>query len=141
MPDFLADSLTWPQNYSAALAVQTAYEMGVPPMTFLKEESQPTDQWTPADKRLLMAWTILQKETCQECGQPLWICRSNNKNLSFSVRKGMCYAKLEMEKWRESTAGKNMKNGEVPYVIPRRYNEAEPLPSRRDYLAQLAEDE
>jgi hypothetical protein len=141
MPDFLADALTWPQNYRAAIAVQTAYDMGVPPLTFLKDDSQPTDKWTDADKKLLMAWTILQKETCQECGQPLWICRSNNNNLTFSVRKGLCYAKLAMEKWKDTSAGKNTKPGEVPYVLPSRYDETLPLPSRRDYLQQLAEDE
>lgn len=141
MPDFLADALTWPQNYSSAIAVQTAYEMGIRPLTFLVKNAQPTEPWTQADKRLLMAWTILQKESCQECGQPIWICRSSNNNLTFSVRKGLCYAKLAMKKWSDSPAGKKMGDGDVPYVIPKRYDEDIPLPSRRDYLAQLSEDE
>lgn len=141
MPDFLANALTWPQNYTAALAVQTAYEMGIRPLVFLQDDAQPTDAWTQEDKKLLMAWTILTKETCGECGQPLWICRSDNNNLTFSVRKGMCYSKLAMEKWKETNAGKNIKAGEVPYVMPQRYDEEIPLPTRMDYLRQLSEDE
>lgn len=110
-------------------------------MVFLMERKQPSDPWTAIDKKLLTAWTVLQKETCGECGQPLWICRSNNNNLTFSVRKGMCYAKLAMEKWRDTPGGKEPKKGEVPYVIPSRFDEDIPLPSRMDYLEQLAEDE
>lgn len=139
MPGFLADALTWPQNYNAALGVQTAYELGVRPLTFLND-SQPTDPWTIADKKLLMAWTILQKETCHECGNPLWICRSSDNNLSFSVRKGMCYAKLAMDKWRESKAGKNMKDGETPYTVPVRYDEELPLPTRSEWIKEMQED-
>lgn len=140
MPDFLAEALTWPQNYKHALGVQTAYEMGVRPLTFILKDAQPDEPWTEADKKLLLAWTILQKELCAECGNPLWICRSDDQNVSFSVRKGHCYAKAKVEAWRESPAGKNLKKGEVPYVVATRYNEKKPFPSRSDYLAQLEED-
>lgn len=140
MPDFLADALTWPSNYTAALAVETAYKMGVRPLTFLQADAQPTEPWTTHDKKLLMAWTILQKETCGECGQPLWICRSSDNNLTFSVRKGMCYAKAAMEKWRESAAGKKTKPGETPYTVPSRYNEELPLPTRSKWMEELQED-
>lgn len=140
MPDFLADALTWPSNYAAALAVQTAYETGIRPLVFLQEDAQPTDPWTSYDKKLLLAWTILQKETCTECGQPLWICRSDNNNLTFSVRKDMCYAKLAMEKWRKSKAGENVKPGEVPYTVPVQYDKTKPLPLRTEWLEQLQEE-
>lgn len=140
MPDFLADALTWPHNYSANLAVQTAYEMGVRPLTFLLEEAQPTDPWTVYDKKLLLAWTILNKETCGECGQPLWVCRSNDNNLGFSVKKGLCYSKREMHKWKESQAGKNAKDYESPYVVPTRYDESIPLPTRQSWLEELTEE-
>lgn len=140
MPDFLANALTWPQNYNAALAVQTAYEMGIRPLTFILPNAQPDEPWTMVDKKLLLAWTILQKETCGECGQPLWICRSSNNNITFSVRKGLCYAKLAMEKWQDSTAGKNIKAGETPYTLPSRYDETKPWPTRTEWLQELQED-
>jgi len=140
MPGFLADALSQPLNYKAALAVETAYQTGIAPSVFLYDNRQPSDPWTKEDKKLLVAWTILQKETCQECGQPLWICRSNNKELTFSVKKTICYAKAEMEKW-DKKHGKDLKPGEIPYVLPRMLDEADPLPGRQEYLEQLVEDE
>lgn len=140
MPDFLADALTWPHNYNAHLAVETAYNMGVRPLTFLLEDAQPTDPWTVYDKKLLMAWTTLQKETCNECGQPLWICRSSDPNLGFSVRKGLCYSKREMHKWSESAAGKAAKDYETPYTVPTRYDENIPLPTRAMWIKELTEE-
>lgn len=114
--------------------------MGIPPLSLILPDTQPTDKWTIADKNLVMAWTILEKETCQECGKPLWICRSSDSNLAFSVRKGMCYAKLAMEKHRETPAGKDPKKGETQYVVSTRFDEELPLPSRRNYLEELADD-
>lgn len=140
MPDFLADALTWPHNYPALLAVETAYKMGVRPLTFMLDDAQPNEKWTVYDKKLLMAWTILDKETCTECGQPLWICRSSDSNLGFSVRKGLCYAKKAMHDWRESAEGKRAKEWETPYTVPSRYDETTPLPTRRAWMEELAEE-
>lgn len=120
MPGFLAEVLTWPNNYGFTIAVQTAMELQLPP-TVLLTDKQPTEGWSRADKKLAIAWTILKKETCNQCGQPLWICRSSNKNLTFSVRKGVCYAKAELDKW-EKKNGKDLKPGEAPYVMPKMYN-------------------
>lgn len=141
MPDFLAEALTWPQNYSYALAVETAYKTGIRPLTFIVKDAQPDEPWTDADKKLMLAWTILERETCSECNQPLWICRSEDNNLGFSVRKGMCYAKKEVEEWQKKPAGKNIKAGEVPYVVPVKvYDKTKSFPRRSDYFKQLEEE-
>lgn len=139
MPDFLADALTWPSNYAHLLGVETAYKLGVPPTLMILDSRTTGTEWTKSDKKLAMAWTILQRETCRECGQPLWICRSDNKSLTFSIRTDTCYAKAALDKWGESKQGKNLKKGEAPYVVPNMRSE-EPLPSRRSYLERLAED-
>lgn len=138
MPDFLADSLTWPKHYHIALAVQTAMDLHLPPTFMLLEGKQPTDPWSRHDKKLAVAWTIMNKETCPKCGQPIWICRSSDKNLGFSVKVGLCYASAELEKWQDSKRGKNLKKGEYPYVVPTMYDDS-PLPSRLDYLNGLDE--
>ena len=138
MPGFLADALTWPSNYAYTLAVQTAMKLGLPPSVMFTDR-QPEDGWSKADKKLAIAWTILEKETCRECGQPLWICRSSNKNLLFSVRTDLCYAKAELDKWQESTKAKKLKRGEHPYIVAKMRDETEPMPSRRAYLEELAE--
>lgn len=135
MPDFLAEVLTWPKNYGYALAVRSALEWHIPPTTLIVAQKQPTDPWTMADKKLAVAFTILQRETCKECGQPLWICRSSNKNLLFKVRKDTCYSKRELEVWSKKNA-KNLKPGEHTYVIAEMRNDEE-MPSRREYLEAL----
>jgi hypothetical protein len=103
-------------------------------------DRQPEDGWSKADKKLAIAWTILQRETCRECGQPLWICRSSNKNLLFSVRTDLCYAKAELEKWQDGPRAKKLKRGEHPYISAKMRNEKDPMPSRLTYLEELAEE-
>lgn len=139
MPGFLAEVLTWPNNYSATLAVEAAIKLQLPPTVMLLDGRQPTDGWDDADKKLAMAWFILQREICQLCHQPLWICRSSNKDLMFSVRTDMCYATRELEKWRKSPKGKNLKDGESPYIVARMRDTEARLPSRNEYLKELSE--
>lgn len=140
MPGFLAEVLTWPRNYYSAVAVETAVKMGIPP-TSLLTDSQPSDPWSRADKKLALAYTILQRESCSKCGQPLWICRSTNDKLGFRPKRAVCFASQELEKYAESKAGKNLKKGEYIYAVPVfDYDEEKPLPSRREYFESLADD-
>ena len=140
MPDFLAEVLTWPRNYYMAVAVETAYEMGIPPTSLLTDK-QPSEPWSKADKKLVLAYTILQKETCQKCGQPLWICRSTNSLLQFKPRKAVCFASQELEKYGESKNGKNLKKGEYVYAVPVfDGDETNTLPSRIEYFERLNDD-
>jgi len=140
MPGFLAEVLTWPRNYYSAIAVETAVEMGIPP-TSLLTDSQPSDPWSSADKKLALAYTIMKKETCSKCGQPLWICRSTERGLTFKVRKATCFASQELEKYGDTKNGKNLKKGEYTYAVPVLDNDEEkPLPSRKAYFESLADD-
>lgn len=137
MPDFLAEVLTWPKSFAHTLAVQTAMAVGVPPTVFILKDKQPEDGWSPADKKLAIAWTILQRETCKVCGNPLWICRSSNKNLLFSVRKDTCYADAEHKRWEKKNKNP-LKPGEYAYVLPTMRND-EPFPGRAEYMLNLDE--
>lgn len=112
--------------------------MGLPPTMFMTDR-QPTDGWTREDKKLAIAFTILQKETCNQCGQPIWICRSDNKNLGFKVKTAICYAKRELDKWGESARGKNIGKGEYAYIEAFMYSD-EKLPSRDDWIKQEMEE-
>jgi hypothetical protein len=138
MPDFLAEVLTWPSNYYNAVAVETAYKMGLPP-TSLITNKQPSEGWSKEDKKLAMAWTILNREACQKCGQPLWICRSSEKNLLFKVKKDVCYASAELEKYQNKKPAPKLRPGEYTYAVPEMLD-GSPLPTRRDYLSDLNED-
>jgi len=138
MPGFLAEVLTWPHNYYNYMAVETAVAMGLPPTSFLSEK-EPSAGWSREDKKLAIALTILKRETCQKCGQPLWICRSSERNLLFKVKKATCYASAEYEKAADKKQNKELKPGEYMFTVPYMMDDG-PLPSRRDYLEALAED-
>lgn len=138
MPGFLADVLSQPRNYGYALSVQTAMELGLPPTVLIYDERQP-DKWRPEDKKLAIAWTILQRETCKSCGQPMWLCRSDNRQLGFKVKTSVCYADKELNSKENKKRAEKLKPGETQYVVPYMYDDS-PLPSRQEYMAGLAED-
>lgn len=138
MPDFLAEVLTWPDNYYNAIAVETAVNMGLPPTSLLTEK-QPSEEWSREDKKLAMAWTLLQHETCGYCAQPLWVCRTESSNVRFRTQKGVCFAKQAQDKYAESKQGKDLKPGEYLYTTAYT-QDGSPLPSRREYLESLNED-
>lgn len=102
---------------------------------------QPGDDWDPFDFMLLEAYQILQDETCNECGNPIWICRNEEaSNVGFKVKIAKCFAKAELDKWQESQEKKSSKKsyGEYPYVVAHTYDDG-PMPSRNDYYASLME--
>lgn len=103
---------------------------------------QPTDSWIPFDFLLLEAYQILQDETCNECGNPIWVCRNDGAaNVGFKVKVAKCYAKAELDKWyeKQDKAKKNKKSyGEYPYTVAYTYDDG-PMPSRMDYFQYLAE--
>lgn len=138
MPDFLSQVLTWPRNYQLTAAVRTAMELHLPPTMFILDDKQPTDDWTVADKKLALAYHTLDREKCQKCGQPVWICHSNNKDIQFRMQKGHCYATATSEKWMESRAGKNLKPGDYAYPVPFVRDQDElPENLRQEYLKDL----
>lgn len=138
MPDFLAEVLTWGHNYGNLMAVKTAVKMGLPPTSFLTDKD-PSEGWSREDKKLAIALTILEHETCSKCGQPIWLCRSSDRNLLFKTAKATCYATAEFEKASKKKQNENLKPGEYMYVSPFMLDDS-PLPSRQDYLVSLAED-
>ena len=132
-PGFLAEALTWSHNYYIACAVETAVAMGVPPTSLIDADKQPSDAWSSADKKLAIAWTVLQKETCGICGNPIWICRSDDSRLGFKPHKSMCYADAEHQKVSEKRQYKKLRPGERLVVRPYMSDDS-PLPSRATYL-------
>lgn len=138
MPGFLADVLSQPRNFGYILSVQTAMDLHLPPTTFIYDDRQ-GDKWTKEDKKLALAWTILQRETCKVCGQPLWICRSDNKNLGFKVETSVCYADAELNSKQNKKRADKLKPGERQYTVPFMYDGSE-LPSRHEYYKAKAEE-
>ena len=114
---------------------------GVRPVAMLFHE-QPSEPWTPFDFKLLEAYQILQEETCQECGNPIWICRNESAaNVGFKIKSAKCFAKAELDKWHEREEKKSSskkKYGEYPYVVPYTYDGGD-MPTRMSYYQSLAD--
>lgn len=142
MPGFLADVLSQGHNHELTLSIETAIKMGVRPSSMLLAAAQPTEPWTIEDKKLAIAFTLLDRQRCGNCKQPLWICRSQNTNLDFSVKKSTCYVTkaLEERKAQDSKKkGAQLKPGQSYYVEPTMRG-GKPLPSRQEWLDDLREE-
>jgi len=96
---------------------------------------KPSD-WTDERNRMLaMASTILEEETCKQCGTPAWIGLSTNNEIVFDLKSTTCYGCAELEKNREDAekgrGGRPRQKGEVQYVRARNvWGEERSLPSR-----------
>lgn len=102
---------------------------------------QPTDPWTDFDFMLLEAYQILQDETCSQCGNPIWICRNENaSNVGFKIKKSICFAKAEMDRWTEQQErnDKKLKPGEMAYPLAYTYDGGD-FPSRREFYQYLSD--
>lgn len=119
--------------------MKAAITAGIRPCAVLFHE-QPTEPWTEFDFLLIEAYQILQDETCNECGNPIWICRNEEAgNVGFKIKTAKCFAKAELDKYNEKEEKKKSKKksyGEYPYVIPYTYDESD-FPSRRSYYESL----
>lgn len=116
-------------------------DQGIRPTALILADSQPHDPWTIEDKRLVVAMHLLNKQKCPKCGKPVWICRSSNNMLTFSVRTEVCYASAELEKAQAelSKRKKELKPGEFHYVVPKMLNDT-PLPTRAEWIKSLADE-
>lgn len=121
--------------------IKAAITAGIRPVAMLFHE-QPSDPWVKFDFLLLEAYQMLQEETCNECGNPIWICRNEDaNNVGFKVKITTCYAKAELDKWQEKQSKKENKRdsfGEIPYVVPYTYDDS-PMPTRLSYYRAMSD--
>lgn len=84
---------------------------------------------------------MLEDETCSECGNPIWVCRNENAdNVGFKIKITKCFAKAELDKWREAEEKKKKKPkpGEMPYIVAYTYDGGQ-MPSRAGYYESLSD--
>ena len=97
--------------------------------------------WTSHDYRLQEACYILDKEICQSCGNPVWLCHSTNNTIDFEIVTGTCYAKAELEDYEENSANEKLGSGEYHYAqavgIKNEDNTYDELPSRSEALTSI----
>jgi len=105
---------------------------------------QPTDPWTPYDFKLLEAYQILQDETCNQCGNPIWICHSTDSNVTFKMQSSTCFAVRAEQRWAEDkkrlSKGKKKEwepaPGEDWFPVPETVDGG-PFPTRDDFYRSL----
>lgn len=144
MPDFLAEVLTWSENYYIALAIETALELKLPPLGFIRMDDDASPVWSGLDKKLAVAFKIMEKEVCGSCNQPIWICRNTSNDIDFSIRVDTCYSKKAMEeaeKKRSRMRDGKLKPGQYLYSVPVTASGDElPRGLRKAYFENLSEE-
>lgn len=144
MPGFLADVLSRAKNFGMMQSIEAALDLRMPPTALIYKDRQPSDDWDDVDKKLAVAAHILKKQTCPKCGQPLWICRSDDANLDFVVRTAVCYSTKALEtarnkRQKSNQKGKDLKPGEFEYVEPVMLFDKK-MPTRDGWLRSLQEE-
>lgn len=83
----------------------------------------------------------MNREVCQTCGNPVWICHSADNRIQFDVRTGACYARAEIEDYEKVESNPKLEPGEYHYAVAvgveNEDGTHEKLPSRREALAKI----
>lgn len=83
----------------------------------------------------------MDREKCQSCGNPVWLCHSADNRIQFEIKTGACYAKAEIEDYEKGDAAPKLGSGEYRYAVPvgveNEDGSNERLPSRREALAKI----
>ena len=133
MRGFLAEVLSLPHNRAYVTAVKTARSWGVPPRVMVFGGSP--GEWSAEDALLANALTVLENETCNRCGTPVWWGYSTDNEIQFKIGHETCHACVELEKRQsEDSKNKTARRGQSPYVTPHNVWEGKPLPSRREFF-------
>lgn len=115
-------------------AIRSAVALGLRPSAHILMLRNPRSKWTPEDHVAAIAYQMVNDETCPECGNPVWVCRSTNRDIEFTVEFGTCYVDKA-----KSSSKKKLKDGDFLYVRPR-MRDGSALPDRDEYYQNLAEE-
>lgn len=131
----------WDRNIRYISRLRSAVEMRQRPTAALLELSDPFTGWTPHDYRLQEALSIIEKEKCQTCGNPVWLCHSADNSIDFEIEVGACYAKAELEDYEEKPGVEKLEPGQYRYAkavgIKNEDGSYDPLPRRFEALSKV----
>lgn len=126
------------QNIRYMSRIKSALEHHQRPTAALLELPDPNAGWTSHDYRIQEAVSILDKEICKTCSNPVWLCHSTDNRIDFEVRIGTCYAQAELKDYEENKSNADLNNGEYPYAVAvgveNEDGSRDPLPSRREAM-------
>lgn len=122
------------------MRIRSAVDMRQRPTAALLELDDPYSGWTSHDYRLQEAFTSMQHEKCNRCGNPVWLCHSYDSRIDFEVQVRTCYADAEI-KDHEKQHPDELKPGDY-YIatavgIEGEDGEREPLPPRSEAIEAM----
>lgn len=117
-------------------AIKSSLALGLRPSAHILALKEPRSKWTPNDHNIAEAFQSLQDEICPQCGKPVWICRSRDNSLRFTVQTDVCRVTAATD---NPKLKKKLKAGEFLYAIPKMFG-GKPLPTRDQYYESLAEE-
>jgi hypothetical protein len=120
--------------------LKSAIELGLRPSAHILALKKPASNWSEWDHKFAIAFSRLNAEMCDKCGNPIWLCRNPDSSIRFEVNKYICYADKELSKRRKEREKrkKDLKDGEYEYVSAVPDATADKLPTRDDYYDYLA---
>lgn len=122
---------------------KSAIELGLRPSAHILALKKPNSNWSEWDHKFAVAFSRLNAEMCDKCGNPVWLCRNPDGRIRFEVDTYICYADKELSKRRtkreKDKNAKKLKDGEYEYVRAVPDSGVDKLPSRDDYYQYLAE--
>lgn len=103
---------------------------------------QPDEPWGLFDFALVEAYTIMNDEKCQLCGNPVWLCQSTSRDVQFQVKTYTCRATKALETFKDKNKPKGQKAkpeekkfwGQYYSSVPKPVFPDVPLPSRKDFF-------
>lgn len=80
--------------------IKLSIENKMRPTAVIYREPDPYSDWSDLDYKLVQAYHTLKEEICPKCGNPLWLCRSTDSNIDWSIDSTTCYASRAIEERR-----------------------------------------
>lgn len=120
--------------------LKSAIELGLRPSAHILALKKPNSNWSEWDHKFAVAFSRLNSEMCDKCGNPIWICRNPDDRIRFEVDTYVCYADKELSKRRKEREKKkrDLKDGEYEFVRAIPDSGVSELPTRDDYYDYIA---
>lgn len=98
------------------MLIQSAKQWGFLPTSLIVGKQKRGGQPGKWDLLLAEAEVLVEMERCKQCGQPRYICQSEDSDIAFDIRVETCHATQAREK-AEKARNKNRKEPEVGVVM------------------------
>ena len=129
-------------------SIKSALTLGLRPSAHIGYLKKPASNWSEIDHKIAVAYSRLEAEICDKCGNPIWVCRNEFADVTFNVKTYRCFADSELDKRRKKWEEKNknnrsktkpdrLKSGEYEYVVVEPGFGQDRLPTRIEWLKAL----